>query len=70
MVVDDGLLLVKIHAEKAELEEQKEMDAASKISFTNMDFGIDYQNSTINGQKIEEYGSGTYLPYSMNELRL
>lgn len=68
VVVDDGLLLVKIHAEKAELEEQKEMDAASKISFTNMDFGIDYQNSTINGQKIEEYGSGTYLPYSMNEL--
>ena len=36
--------------------------------FLNTQLDIDYQKTTINGQKIEEYESGHYLPYSDEDL--
>lgn len=68
VVVDDGVLLAKIHAQKADLKTQDETADSKEFSFANLNFDIDAQNSTINGQKIEEYGSGSYLPYSVDEL--
>ena len=67
VVLDDGILLAKVHAEKADSEKQKEEDS-DEISYANTEFMIDYRNSTINGEKIDEYGSGSYLPYSVNDL--
>lgn len=73
VVVDDGVLLAKVHAEKADSEkavsgQQKEEADSNENSLSTAEFRIDYQNSTINGQKIDEYGSGSYLPYSIDEL--
>lgn len=73
VVLDDGVLLAKIHAERAGSEkansvQQKEEADSNENSLSTAEFRIDYQNSTINGQKIDEYGSGSYLPYSINEL--
>ena len=60
VVLDDGVLLAKVHAEKE--------DPSSEIYFTSTGISIEYQKSTINGQKIDEYGSGSYLPYSDEDL--
>ena len=68
VVVDDGVLLAKVHAEKAVSGQQKEEADSNENSLSTAEFRIDYQNSTINGQKIDEYGSGSYLPYSIDEL--
>ena len=68
VVVDDGVLIAKIHAEKAEEEQQENENASDEISIAGTGFSIDSQASTINGQKIEEYGSGSYLPYSFDDL--
>ena len=37
-------------------------------TFANTQLDIDYQKTTINGQKIEEYESGHLLPYSDEDL--
>ena len=68
VVVDDGVFLAKVHAEKAVSGQQKEEADSNENSLSTAEFRIDYQNSTINGQKIDEYGSGSYLPYSIDEL--
>lgn len=66
VVVDDGVLIAKIHAEKADSGQQE--NASDEISMAGTGFSIDDQASTINGQKIEEYGSGSYLPYLFDDL--
>ena len=68
VVLDDGVLLAKVHAEKADSKEQKD-GAASKInSLAGMGFSIEDRECTINGEKLDEYGSGSYLPYSFDDL--
>lgn len=61
VVLDDGVLLAKVHAEKTDSNQEE-------LTFANTQIAIDDQKTTINGQKLNEYGSGSYLPYSEEDL--
>lgn len=55
VVLDDGVLLAAIH---------------EKISSTeDLYFEIDTAETTINGENMDSYGSGTYLPYTIRDLQ-
>ena len=68
VVLDNGVLLTKVHAEKTSSGQKGTDDVQDAWSFANTQLDIDYQKTTINGQKIEEYESGHYLPYSDEDL--
>ena len=68
VVLDNGVLLTKVHAEKTSSGQKGTDDVKDAWSFANTQLDIDYQKTTINGQKIEEYESGHYLPYSDEDL--
>ena len=68
VVLDNGVLLTKVHAEKTSSGQKGTDDVQDAWSFVNTQLDIDYQKTTINGQKIEEYESGHYLPYSDEDL--
>ena len=68
VVLDNGVLLTKVHAEKTSSGQKGTDDVQDAWSFANTQLDIDYQKTTINGQKIEEYESGHYLPYSDKDL--
>ena len=68
VVLDDGVLLAKVHAEKTSSGQKGTDDVQDAWTFANTQLDIDYQKTTINGQKIEEYESGHYLPYSDEDL--
>ena len=68
VVLDNGVLLTKVHAEKTSSGQKDTDDVQDDWSFANTQLDIDYQKTTINGQKIEEYESGHYLPYSDEDL--
>ncbi len=61
VVLDEGMLLAKIHAEPALPENKTSFDSMAGIS-------IDEEKTTINGQKLEVYASGDYLPYSEEDM--
>jgi len=64
VVLDNGVLLTKVHAEKTSSGQKDTDDVQDAWTFANTQLDIDYQKTTINGQKIEEYESGHLLPYS------
>ena len=68
VVLDNGVLLTKVHAEKTSSGQKDTDDVQDDWTFANTQLDIDYQKTTINGQKIEEYESGHYLPYSDEDL--
>ena len=68
VVLDNGVLLTKVHAEKTSSGQKGTDDVQDAWTFANTQLNIDYQKTTINGQKIEEYESGHYLPYSDEDL--
>ena len=68
VVLDNGVLLTKVHAEKTSSGQKGTDDVQDAWTFANTQLDIDYQKTTINGQKIEEYESGRYLPYSDEDL--
>lgn len=68
VVLDNGVLLTKVHAEKKSSGQKVTDDVQDAWTFANTQLDIDYQKTTINGQKIEEYESGHYLPYSDEDL--
>ena len=68
VVLDDGVLLAKVHAEKADSKEQKDGAASEINSLAGMGLSIEDRECTINGEKLDEYGSGSYLPYAIDEL--
>ena len=68
VVLDNGVLLTKVHAEKTSSGQKGTDDVQDDWTFANTQLDIDYQKTTINGQKIEEYESGHYLPYSDEDL--
>lgn len=68
VVLDNGVLLTKVHAEKTSSGQKDTDDVQDDWSFANTQLDIDYQKTTINGQKIEEYESGHLLPYSDEDL--
>ena len=68
VVLDNGVLLTKVHAEKSSSGQKDTDDVQDDWTFANTQLDIDYQKTTINGQKIEEYESGHLLPYSDEDL--
>ena len=61
IVLDEGMLLAEVHAEPADPENKTSFDSMAGIS-------IDEEKTTINGQKLEVYASGNYLPYSEEDM--
>ena len=61
IVLDEGMLLAEVHAEPADFENKTSFDSMAGIS-------INEEKTTINGQKLEVYASGDYLPYSEEDI--
>ena len=68
VVLDDGVLLAKVHAEKTASGQEEADPDQDALTFANTQLDIDYHKTTINGQKMNEYESGSYLPYSEEKL--
>lgn len=68
VVLDEGVLLFRVHAEIDNSEENQQKKSASISSFKNTGITFDMNKTTINGQKLDEYMNAEYSPYSVDDL--
>ena len=68
VVLDEGVLLFRVHAEIDNSEENEQGKSENISSFKNTGITLDTNKTTINGQKLDEYTSGEYSPYSVDDL--
>ena len=68
VVLDEGVLLFRGHAEIDNSEENEQGKSENISSFKNTGITLDTNKTTINGQKLDEYTSGEYSPYSVDDL--
>ena len=68
VVLDEGVLLFRVHAEIDNSEENEQGKSAGISSFKNTGITIDMDKTTINGQKLDEYMNAEYSPYSVDDL--
>lgn len=68
VVLDEGVLLFRVHAEIAATEENQQGKSASISYFKNTGITLDMDKTTINGQKLDEYMNAEYAPYSVDDL--
>lgn len=68
VVLDEGVLLFRVHAEIDNTEENEQGKSENISSFKNTGITLDTDKTTINGQKLDEYTSGEYSPYSVDDL--
>ena len=68
VVLDEGVLLFRVQAEIDNFEENEQGEFAVVSSFKNTGITLDMDRTTINGQKLDEYTSGEYSPYSVDDL--
>ena len=68
VVLDEGVLLFEVHAEIDDSEDDQQGKSAPISSFANTGVSLDLEKTTINGQKLDEYMSGNYTPYSAEDL--
>lgn len=68
VVLDEGVLLFRGHAEIDNTEANEQVKSADILSFKNTGITLDTDKTTINGQKLDEYTSGEYSPYSVDDL--
>ncbi len=68
VVLDEGVLLFRVHAEIDNTEANEQVKSADILSFKNTGITLDTDKTTINGQKLDEYTSGEYSPYSVDDL--
>lgn len=68
VVLDEGVLLFRVHAEIDNSKENQQGEAENISSFKNTGITLDTDKTTINGQKLDEYTSGEYSPYSVDDL--
>ena len=68
VVLDEGVLLFRVHAEIDAPEENQQEKSVDISSFKNTGITLDMDRTTINGQKLDEYTSGEYSPYSVDDL--
>lgn len=66
--MDEGVLLFEVHAEIDDSEDDQQGKSAPISSFANTGVSLDLEKTTINGQKLDEYMSGNYTPYSAEDL--
>lgn len=68
VVLDEGVLLFRVHAKIDNTEENEQGKSENISSFKNTGITLDMDKTTINGQKLDEYTSGEYSPYSVDDL--
>lgn len=68
VVLDEGVLLFRVHAEIDNTEENQQEKAESISSFQNTGITLDMSKTTVNGQNLDEYMNGEYSPYSVDDL--
>ena len=68
VVLDEGVLLFRVHAEIDNSEKNEQEKSAGISSFKNTGITLDTDKTTINGQKLDEYMNGEYSPYSVDDL--
>ena len=70
VVLDEGVLLFRVHAEidNTEKNEQGKSASADISSFKNTGITLDMDKTTVNGQKFDEYMNAEYSPYSVDDL--
>ena len=68
VVLDEGVLLFRVHAKIDNSEKNEQEKSAGISSFKNTGITLDTDKTTINGQKLDEYTSGEYSPYSVDDL--
>lgn len=68
VVLDEGVLLFRVHAEIDNTEENEKKKTANISSFRNTGITLDMGKTTINGQRLDEYMNAEYSPYSVDDL--
>ena len=68
VVLDEGVLLFRVHAEIDNTEENEKEKTAGISSFKNTGITLDMGKTTVNGQKLDEYMNAEYSPYSVDDL--
>ena len=68
VVLDEGVLLFRVHAEIDAPEENQQEKSVDISSFKNTGITLDTDKTTINGQKLDEYMNAEYSPYSVDDL--
>lgn len=68
VVLDEGVLLFRVHAEIDNSEKNEQEKSANISSFKNTGITLDMDKTTINGQKLDEYMNAEYSPYSVDDL--
>ena len=68
VVLDEGVLLFRVHAEIDNTEENEQEKTEGISSFKNTGITLDMGKTTVNGQKLDEYMNAEYSPYSVDDL--
>ena len=68
VVLDEGVLLFRVHAEIDNSGKNEKEKSANISSFKNTGITLDMDKTTINGQKLDEYMNAEYAPYSVDDL--
>lgn len=68
VVLDEGVLLFELYAEIDNTEGNQQEKAEHRLSFDNMGIDLDRDKTTINGEKLDIYANGDYLPYSVEDI--
>lgn len=68
VVLDEGVLLFRVHAEIDASKENQQEKSVDISSFKNTGITLDTDKTTINGQKLDEYMNAEYSPYSVDDL--
>ena len=68
VVLDEGVLLFRVHAKIDNSEENEQGKSENISSFKNTGITLDMDKTTINSQKLDEYMNGEYSPYSVDDL--
>ena len=68
VVLDEGVLLFRVHAEIDNAEEDQQRNSACISSFKNTGITLDMDKTTVNGQKLDEYMNAEYSPYFADDL--
>ena len=68
VVLDEGVLLFRVHAEIDASKENQQEKSVDISSFKNTGITLDMDKTTINGQKLDEYMNAEYSLYSVDDL--
>ena len=68
VVLDEGVLLFRVHAEIDNSKKNEQEKSAKISSFKNTGITLDMGKTTVNGQKLDEYMNAEYSPYAVDDL--